>query len=274
MPTIETNGIQLYYERQGAGAPLLLIAGLGYSLWQWHRMVPGLAQHADVITFDNRGAGRSDKPDGPYSVQLLGADVAGLLDGLGVRGATVLGHSMGGFVAQQLALTRPDLVGRLILASTNFGGPRHVPISAEAMHILMDRSGDPVDLVRRGIAVACAPGFADAHPELVQSLIDYRLSNPVPPAAYQAQLAVGMGLLSAEAAFETRLRAVRAPTLILFGAHDRVVPVANADLLAAAVPDGRVVILPDAGHLFPIETPDAANAAVRAFMQTPAAPGA
>ncbi len=267
MPKAHANGIEIYYEVAGSGKPLLLIAGLGYGLWMWHKMVPGLAEHFQVVAFDNRGAGQTDKPDGPYTVQMLAADTAGLLDELGIAHAAVMGHSMGGFVAQELTLSRPDLVDRLILSSTNFGGPHHVPVTPEALAVMLDRSGDPIELVRRGIAVAAAPGFAEAHPEIVQELVAYRLTNPVPPAQYQAQVAVGMGLMSEEACFEHRLKDVRVPTLILFGEHDKVVPPANADLLAREIPDSRIVILPNAGHIFPIEAPAAAVAAVVGFLR-------
>ncbi len=268
---ITVNATQLYDEVHGptggsAGPPLLLIAGLGYGLWQWHKMLPGLAQRHQVILFDNRGAGRSAKPAGPYTVQMLAADTAGLLDALGVGPVVVMGHSMGGFVAQELALTRPDCVSHLILASTNFGGPNHVPVTAEAMAVLLDRSGDPVDLVRRGIAVATAPGFVEAQPQVVAELIAYRLTNPVPPAQYQAQLAVGLGLLSAEACLEPRLSQLRCPTLIIFGEHDRVTPVANAWVLQRAIPHSTIRLLPNAGHLFPLETPEAAVAAVLGWL--------
>jgi len=266
MPKEHVNGINIYYESHGSGDPLVLIAGLGYGLWMWHKMIPGLAEHFRVIAFDNRGAGRTDKPDGPYSVQMLAADTAGLLDALGIKRAAVMGHSMGGFVAQELVLSRPELVGRLIPSATNFGGPHHVPVTPEAMAVMMDRSGDPVDVVKRGIAVACAPGFADAHPEVVEELVAYRLGNPVPPVQYQAQMAVGLGLMSEEACFEHRLKGVRVPALILFGEHDRVVPPANAELMAEKLPDARVEILPDAGHMFPVEAPDAAVEAIVDFI--------
>jgi pimeloyl-ACP methyl ester carboxylesterase len=131
---------------------------------------------------------------------------------------------------------------------------------------MTDRSGDPVDLVKRGIAVACAPDFAEAHPKIVEELVTYRLSNPAPPAQYQAQLAVGLGLLSEETCFEPKLGAVQAPTLILFGEHDKVAPPGNADLLARLIPNSAVQILPGAGHLFPIEIPDAASAAIVEFL--------
>jgi pimeloyl-ACP methyl ester carboxylesterase len=267
MPKVHVNGIDLYYEVTGSGAPIVLIAGLGYGLWMWHKMVPGLAEDFRVVTFDNRGAGQTDKPEGPYTVQMMADDTGALMDALALKGAAVMGHSMGGFIAQQLVLDRPDLVGKLILSATNFGGPNHVPVTQEALEVIMDRSGDPVELVKRGIAVACAPGFAERRPDVVEELIAYRLSSPVPPAQYQAQTAVGVGLLSAEAAFEHKLGSVQVPTLILFGAHDRVVPPANADLLAREIPDSRIEILPHAGHLFPVEQPEAAVAALVAFLR-------
>ncbi len=266
MPKVHVNGIDIDYEVTGSGRPLLLIAGLGYGRWLWHKVVPGLAERFQVIAFDNRGAGGTDKPEGPYTVQMLAADTAGLLDALDVAGAAVLGHSMGGFVAQELVLSRPELVSRLVLASTNFGGPNHIPVTPGALAAMMDRSGNPIDVVRRGIAVAAAPGFAEAHPDLVQELIDYRLGNPVPPAQYQAQMAVGLGLLSAAACFEHRLPQVRVPTLILFGEHDQVVPPGNAELLARQIPGSTIRILPGAGHIWMIEQPEAAVAEIRAFL--------
>lgn len=262
MPTVQTNGINIYYEEQGEGDPLVLISGLGYGLWQWHRMIPGLAEHFRVIAFDNRGAGLSDKPAGPYSAPMMAADTFGLMDALGIDSAIIVGHSMGGFIAQQMVLDAPERVSRLVLASTNFGGPNHVPITEKAMAAMMDRSGSVVDVVTRGIEVATAPGYLEAHPETVDALINYRMGNPVPPEAYQAQMAVGLGLIDAANAFEGRLEDVQTPTLILFGEHDAVVPVGNADLLAEQLPNSTVTILPGAGHIFPIETPEAAVEAI------------
>ena len=268
MPTAHANGIGIYYEMAGSGEPLLLISGLGYGLWQWHKMIPGLAEHFQVIAFDNRGAGQTDKPAGPYTAQMLAADTAGLLDAIGIDKAIVLGHSMGGFVAQAMALDAPHEISTLVLASTNFGGPNHIPITPEAMAVLSDRSGDPYDLMRRGAAVAFAPGYSDQHPEVVDELAQYRMTNPVPPEAYQAQMAIGLGLVSAEASFEGKLRNVKLPTLIFFGEKDRVVPPGNADLLAAEIPDSRIYLLENAGHLFPLEAPDRAVAALAELLRT------
>jgi pimeloyl-ACP methyl ester carboxylesterase len=267
MPVVSTNGIELYYEVQGAGTPLVLLAGLGYPGWQWHKLAPLLAQHCQVILPDNRGVGRSDKPAGPYTADLLAADTVGLLDALGIDEAVVMGHSMGGFIAQALALDYPQRVARLILASTNFGGPRHAPITPAAMAVLTDTTGDPLTRLRNGIVVSTAPGFADAHPEFVAAWLAWRAANPIDPVGYQAQLAIGLGLLSEAAAFETKLPAITAPTLILFGAYDAVVPPANAELLAQQIPRSRVHTLPDAGHFFPLETPEEAAQVVNEFMR-------
>ena len=266
MQTVQANGINLAYEIHGSGEPLVLIAGLGYGSWMWHKMVPGLAEHFRVIAFDNRGVGESDKPAGPYSAQLLAADTVALLDALDISAAHVMGHSMGGFVAQALAVDNPARVGKLILSATNFGGPRHVPITPEAMAVLTDVTGDPIARLQRGIVVSCAPDIAERRPDLIAEWINYRVQHPIDPAGYQAQLAIGLGLLAEAASFEQRLPAVTSPTLILFGEHDKVVPPGNAQLLAARLPDARVEILPDAGHFFPFETPDAANQAVIDFL--------
>ncbi|GAB4526984.1 MAG: alpha/beta hydrolase [Anaerolineales bacterium] len=266
MNRVKVNDIHIAYEIQGQGQPLVLISGVGYGAWFWHRVAPALAEHFQVITFDNRGAGESDKPAGPYTVAQMAADTAGLLDALGVRGATVLGHSLGGFIAQELAVTRPDLVGRLILASTNHGGMKVVPITPEALEVLTNRSGDPVALVRRGIAIAAAPGFMERQPETVEALMAYRFTNPVPPEQYSAQVMAGAGMayLSDEQVAE-RMAALTMLVLVLFGEHDRVVPPGNADLLAQKIPHARVRILPGTGHIFPIEAPQATVDAIVAW---------
>ena len=266
MPKVNANGIDIYYEIHGAGHPLLLISGLSYSHWQWHKMVPGLAEHFRVIVFDNRGIGQTDKPDGPYSAPMLAADTAALLEALDAHPAAVMGHSMGGFIAQELALQRPDLVSELILASTHFGGPDHVPITEEAMAVFADVTADPMERFRRGLQVSTAPGFAEENPDVIEEWMAYRGRNPIEPGPYQAQLAVGMGLASEEAAYAQRLHHVQAPALILFGKHDKVVPPANAQLLADKIPDSTVKILPNAGHFFPIEAPDTAIQAVVEFL--------
>lgn len=265
MPKTKSNGIEIYYEIAGEGEPLVLISGLGYPLWQWHKMVPYLSQAFKVITFDNRGVGQTDKPAGPYTASMLAADTVGLLDALGIEKAILMGHSMGGFIAQAFALSYPARVNKLVLASTNFGGPHHIPITPEAMAVLIDMKSDPVTRFKNGLTVSTAPGYSENHPEMIQAWLEWRIANPVDVAGYQAQMAIGLGLLPEAASFEHKLNQVSAPTLILFGAHDKVVPPANADLLASKLSKSQVIILPGGGHFFPIEIPEMAADAVIQF---------
>jgi pimeloyl-ACP methyl ester carboxylesterase len=265
MPKTQSNNIELYYEIHGAGQALVLISGLGYPLWQWHKMVPFLAEHFQVITFDNRGVGQSDKPAGPYTAQMLAADTAGLLDSLGIEKAVIMGHSMGGFIAQAMALDFQQKIGKLILCSTNFGGPHHVPVTPEAMKVLSDVSTDAVTRFRNGLVVSTAPGWAEKNPDMIETWLQWRIANPIEPAPYQAQMMIGLGLMPEAAAFESKLSSLKVPTLILFGEHDKVVPPANASLLAEKIAGSKVTIFPDAGHFFPIEIAEAASRAAIEF---------
>lgn len=265
MPKAQTNGIELYYEIHGAGKPLVLISGLGYPLWQWHKMVPLLVEHFQVVAFDNRGVGQSDKPAGPYTAQMLAADTAGLLDVLGIEKAVIAGHSMGGFIAQAMALDFSERVEKLILCSTNFGGPNHVPVTPEAMKVLTDVTSDPLTRFKNGLSISTAPGWVENNPEMIEEWVKWRVANPIDPAPYQAQMAIGLGLMPEANAFENKLSHLNVPTLILFGAHDKVVPPANASLLAGQIAGSTVVIFPDAGHFFPIEIAEASSRAVIEF---------
>lgn len=265
MPKLKSNDIELYYEIHGEGRPLVLISGLGYSSWQWHKMVPLLAEKFKVIIFDNRGVGQSSKPAGLYTAAMLAADTAGLLDALQIEKAVIVGHSMGGFVAQALALDFSDRVEKLILCSTNFGGPHHVPVTQEAMKVLTDVSSDAQTRFKNGLLVSTAPGWAEKNPQMIEEWIRWRVANPIEPAPYQSQMAVGLGLLPEAASFENKLARLNVPTLILTGAHDKVVPPANADLLSQKIAGSRVIIFPDAGHFFPIEIAEAASQAIMDF---------
>lgn len=265
MPKIKTSTIELYYEIHGEGKPLVLISGLGYSNWQWHKMVPLLAEYFQVITFDNRGVGQSDKPAGPYTAQMLAQDTVGLLDALNIEKAVIVGHSMGGFIAQAIALDFPQRVEKLILCSTNFGGPNHAPITPEAMKVLTDVTSDALTRFKNGLAVSTAAGWSEKNPAMIEEWVRWRVANPIEPVHYQAQMAIGLGLLPEAAAFENKLPRLNVPTLILFGAHDKVVPPANADLLAQKIAGSTVVIFPDAGHFFPIEIAEAASHTIMDF---------
>lgn len=261
MPTIQSNGINVAYEITGAGHPLLLIGGLGYGAWQWKFIVPELAPYYQVIAFDNRGADGSDKPDGPFSTSMMAQDAIGLLDGLGIKHTHVMGISLGGQIAQSLVLQRPELVDKLILAATHYGGQTAIPPRPEIVKMVLDRSGTPTDFLKRSFRIATASGYIDSHPEMEQELLNYRLTNPVPPPQYQAQ-ALASGAHNEEA----RMGEIKAPTLILFGAEDNVVNPDNAPLMQERIPNSAVVVLPGVGHMFTIENPKLAAQAIRQFL--------
>lgn len=263
MQRVSANGISLAYESNGSGHPLVLISGLAYGAWMWRGVVPELVKHFRVITFDNRGAGESDKPDGPYTAPMMAADTFGLLDALGISTAHVMGISMGGFIAQEMALNRPERVTKLVLAATHYGGPDAIPPPPEAMKVLTDRSGDLTELLLRGFRIATAPGFGERHPEIISELLAYRLTQPVPPPQYAAQVQVGLTHNAAD-----RLEQIQCPTLILFGAEDNVVPAGNAELLLSKLPYAQIKILPGLGHIFPIEDPQLTAQVVIEFLES------
>ncbi len=251
---------KLAYDWEGAGQWLLLISGLGYGLWFWDWLRPYLAG-LRMVSFDNRGVGDSDLPPGPYTTVEMAKDALGLIKAMNIQRAHVLGHALGGMVAQELALMAPEKVGRLILVSTVHGGPRTIPIGQEALSAMLDRSGDIGEVLRRGIGIATAEGFLDKHPAVYNQILAKRLVEPVPPEVYKLQVQAG-----AKHDSEARLGDIRMPTLVLTGAEDRVVPPANAELLAKKIPNARLEIVPGAGHLLPIEKPREMGDIVRQFL--------
>ncbi|MGQ9898407.1 MAG: alpha/beta fold hydrolase [Acidobacteriota bacterium] len=269
MPYLAANGINLYVEDTGGDLPAVLcIAGLGYDEWFWAQSVaPYLRDRYRLIMPANRGAGRSDKPSGHYTTAQMAADMLGVLDALGLEQVYVVGHSLGGFIAQELTLAAPARVSRLVLAGTSLGGPQAIPPTPAAMAVLMlDRTMDPMELIRRGLETAVAPSFLTAKPPQLEALIAYRLTTPVPPEAFQSQLLAGATHQAAD-----RIAAITCPTLLLAGALDQVVPPGNVELLKAKLPQAEVVIFPDAGHLFPIEKPQETAAALADFFARPPA---
>lgn len=262
MKRVQTNSISLAYASHGSGHPLILISGLAYGAWMWHRVVPELVKHFRVIAFDNRGAGESDKPEGPYNAAMMAADTLGLMDALDISSAYVMGISMGGFIAQEIALSQPERVDKLILAATHYGGADAIPPPPEALKVMLDRSGDLTELLLRGFRISTAPNFSEQHPEIIQELLQYRMMQPVPPAQYAAQVQVGLQHNASE-----RLSQIKCPTLIVFGEQDNVVPKENAQLLAKKIPHARVIILPNVGHLLPIEAPQLLAQTVIEFLE-------
>jgi pimeloyl-ACP methyl ester carboxylesterase len=186
------NDLQLFYVEQGRGEAVVFIPGLGGDHHLWHHQLPAFAQHFRAIALDPRGAGQSDKPDLPYTIEEMADDVAGLLEALGIERAHVVGASMGGFIAQMFALRHPHRLGRLILCCTSFGGPNVVPMPPESLAVFTQRTGDPATDLRRLWAVSVTERFLREHPEVLEEYVAWRVAHPQPLYAYQRQLAAAL----------------------------------------------------------------------------------
>ena len=251
------------WERHGAGAPLLLIHGLGYARSGWEPVLPGLAERFDVVVFDNRGIGESDAPPGPYTVSEMAADAARVLDDAGVERAHVVGTSLGGMVAQELALTHPERVDRLVLACTTPGGPGAYPMPATTVALLAEAPTlAPAVALRRFVENALAARTVETRPEVVERILTHRLATRQAPEAWAAQAAAGATFDASD-----RLSTVAAATLVQHGTDDVVVDPRNADLLAALVPDARLEWFPGTGHLYFWEEPDRFVTSVSSFLE-------
>lgn len=262
MPIVQTNEVSLYYEIHGEGFPILLIASVGYDHWFWRHQVEGLIPYYQVIVFDNRGSGQSEKPDGPYSVRQMADDTANLMNALSIHKAHVIGHALGGAIAQELALSYPGFVDRLVLASSTFGGPGAIPITPNALAILSQQGVDQETLVRREVAVSTAPGFAEAASACFEEIVAYRLAMPLLKEPYQSQILAEVQHNTAD-----RLHRLDAFTLVLNGEFDEVTPPGNADLLASTLPNAGAFILPGVGHIFPLEAPELTNKVLLEFLR-------
>jgi pimeloyl-ACP methyl ester carboxylesterase len=265
MPKIQANGINIHYEIHGVGEPVVLIGGLGADTFLWFRQTPELSKNFQVIVFDNRGAGESDKPEVPYTIKMFADDTAGLLKALRISPAHIIGASLGGLIAQEFALTYPQMVNRLVLASTGFGGPHMVKPSLFAlvpMLLTMRRSGDPAKDIRRSFELFTSQAWCEQNDDLVKQYVDWRVAHPQPPDAYKRQNAA-VKTFDCEA----RIGQIKTPVLIIHGANDRVVPVKNAHLLKSKLPQAQLLIIPEAGHAAPIQCADQFNAAVTQFLK-------
>ena len=257
--------VRIAWERRGSGEPLLLIHGLGYARWGWEPVVPGLAERFEVILFDNRGIGESDAPPGPYTAAELADDAARVLDEAGVERAHVVGTSLGGMVAQELALAHPERIVRLVLACTTPGGPRAHAMPQRTVALMAEAAGlEPAVALRRFVENALAPQTVTGRPELVDRIMGHRLATAQSPAAWAAQATAG----STFDAYD-RLGALEVETLVQHGGEDVVVDPRNGELLVELLPDARLDVFPGAGHLFFWEEPERFVASVSSFLGGP-----
>jgi 3-oxoadipate enol-lactonase len=215
MPAVAVNGLDIYYELHGTGEPLVLIGGLGTDITQFAGIIDWLAQRCQVLAFDNRGAGRTANPDTPYTIALMSQDTAGLMAALGIARADVIGFSMGGRIALELALTHPSLVRRLVLVSTSAAGRGKLTMSWP-MRLLLPLQWIP-------LLAGKYPQPRYAHLRQRQASVSYQASD--------------------------RISQLHMPTLILHGRRDKSMPLAQAERMHAGIAGSRLEVF-RGGHMF------------------------
>lgn len=262
MGRIKIGDEQLYYESHGQGRPLVMIRGVGSNADHWYAQVPELSRHYQVITFDNRGIGRSTNHVGDFTISDMAEDTLGLVKGLGLERPHVLGLSMGGMIAQELAITHPEAVGGLILAVTHCGGGQAMPASPEVLARFMEMARTGSDEAKRN-AAACffAPATLSRRPEIAARYAEVSLALPAGPEILMRQLQAVAG----HATFD-RLERITAPTLVMSAEQDVLVPPENARILAKAIKGAELAIIPGGGHQVFLEQAEACNRAILDFL--------
>jgi 3-oxoadipate enol-lactonase len=258
VPVMITENTSIDYDVQGEGPPLLLIGGLGFGRWAWFRQVPTFSRHFETITFDIRG-----ERDLKGGVADIVTDVVALLEHLRVKKAHVLGTSLGGFVAQELALERPDLVDQLVLVCTSWGrgGPETMSPWALADMIGLP-SLNPEKAVRQGLEAATSDAYRAERPEEFEQIVRWRLADSPSLSTYYEQMRAGASFDVSRA-----VGRITSPTLVIHGSEDRYVPASNAVALAEAIPGSKLRVLDDAGHLVFIERYADVNREVVTFLK-------
>ncbi|GAA0931602.1 alpha/beta hydrolase [Pseudonocardia zijingensis] len=249
------DGAHLAVRTSGAEAPLLLLSGQAGSHEWWTRVRADFDAFRRVVTLDWRGTGDSDAPPGPYSTQGFAEDAIAVLDHLGIDRADVYGTSMGGRVAQWIAIRHPHRVRRLVLGCTSPGGPHAVERSAAVRKALADP--DPAAARRALLDLMYSPEWTARHPGPYWTLGDPTMSRQ---ARHQHLLASNGHDAWAE------LPRITAPTLVLHGDRDDLNPTANAPLLADRIPGARLQLIAGARHAYFEECRDEASAVVREFL--------
>lgn len=271
MAIVRVNGISLYYETHGEGEPLLWIGGLGANVREIPHLIDAYGQHFRFVAYDGRGCGRSDKPADDYTIGGLADDAAALLDALGIASALVYGSSMGGMVAQELALLHPERVGALALGCTTGGairGARPKPETVERMVRNQSLTGD--EAIEAGFRLGYSAGFIEAKREWLLAMAREAARFAAPREAYMRQV-----IAAAKHDAWDRLQLIACPVLIIHGADDVLIPVDNAYLLKRHMPQAELQVLPGVGHGYNLEAQELADRLVIDFFQrhSIAAPG-
>lgn len=261
---VETNDQKLYYEVHGQGEPLIMICGLGMDLTGYMLQVPVFSKHFQVIVFDNRDVGRSSEATESYSIHDMADDTAGLLDALGLESAHVLGGSMGGAIAQELALHYPKKVRRMVLCATVGKSTTVLTLLLEVLKFIKQHDHDNAVFPRMALLTGMTTNFL-SNTEAVEQMLDL-FQNPPFSQSFEAFARQADAIRSFDAL--DRLGAVRAPTLVLAADQDILTPVSAAREIEAAIPGAQLQILEGGGHAFIWEISEKAHQAVIEFLKS------
>jgi len=266
MPRLQVGSNQLNVNTSGEGEPLLLIMGFGMSGDMWVQSLPFLGGFRSIY-FDNRGTGGSDSPPGPYAIHEMADDAAGVLDALGIERAHVYGVSMGGMIAQEMALRHPHRVRRLVLGCTTCGGPSAKIAPPEVIQQLVQavqlQGSDPERSIELTLPLLFPKRFVAAQPMLKPLMLAaMQTVKPTRPETAMHALEGITGWSSYD-----RLPELQAPTLVIHGDEDVLIPVENADVLATRIPNARKVILPGEGHGYSATDPLGVHRTVTEFLR-------
>jgi pimeloyl-ACP methyl ester carboxylesterase len=264
MPKARIRDIEIYYDVHGAGFPLVLIRGLGSNADHWYAQTPFFSSHFSLVCFDNRGIGRSQKTDGPYTISMMAEDTVALMDAIGISRAHVLGLSMGGMIAQRVALAYPQKVSGLVLACTHCGGDDAVRPPEEIAKIFVEYilTGSQ-EAAQQAATCIFTEETLKNRPEVIQQYQEVSQRFIQEPAVLIAQWKAVQGHDT-----WTELPNIKSPTLVLTGSEDILVPPENATTLAERIPNAQLKVIEGGGHQFLVEQADAFNEAVLDFLES------
>ncbi len=263
MPIANINNINLYYEIRGEGEPLVIIGGLATDITDYLLISPGLSKFYQLILLDNRGAGRSEVPSESFTIGMMAADVFSLLQKLNIQKTHILGHSMGGMIAQSFASQFPELVDKLILYSSS---AKPDAAGLAALTALGDLKAANVDLelqVKINLPWVFSDNFFQ-NPHNVASAIAMSKVRPYPQTAlgYQQQLNALQQFDSSD-----YLAKITAETLVIGGENDKLLPAKDSEYLAEQIENSTLDIIPEVGHCFHLETPQVFNEHILSFLR-------
>ena len=262
---IETNGIRMYVRSRGNGRPIIFIHGLGWDHTLWDNAAASLAKRYLTVAADTRGHGRTDKPEGAYTITGFSDDWHGLLGVLGLERVCVVGFSLGGMIAMTLALEHPELVETLVLASTLCRADDSLQEKLEA-RIETAKREDPEASARLGAQQIFSPRFIADEPQRVESFVGWRTAMSQEPLFAAARASYGFDVSS-------RLNEISVPTLVMYAEDDVITPPSDAELIIQSLPQTEEVRFPETGHMIPVEQPAEFETELSAFLTRHYPPG-